>query len=485
MNGNSKDGNSEKRIVILGAGPTGLGAAYRLQELGHRNWNIYEATDTLGGLARSFTDEQGFTYDIGGHVMFSHYEYFDKLVDKLLGHDYTQIQREAWVWMMERWVPYPFQNNIRHLPNDVLLECLMGLINAQKEGRDPKAARNFKEFNLAQFGDGICKYFMLPYNFKVWAHPADMMNKEWIGERVALVNIERILRNVIEQKDDVNWGPNNTFKFPLYGGTGGLYARYEPYIKDNLYFNKRATGIDPAAKTVTFEDGDTTHYDVLLNTMPLTELLPMMEGCPESVRAASSDLLYSSGYSIGVGIDRPTATSKCWIYYPEDDSPFYRVTYLSHYSPHIAPPDTTLFLTETSTSKYKPVNEDTILEETIQGLINVGLMKEEERDIILTTKVIPIKYWYPTPSVYRDRGLGVIQPYLMENDIYSRGRFGAWCYEIGNMDHSTMMGVEVINKVLLGEPEQTWKLHDLPDHLEQMPAASAPPEAVGVSADAQ
>ncbi len=475
------EGNGEQRIVIIGAGPTGLGAAYRLQELGHSNWNIYEATDTLGGLARSFTDEQGFTYDIGGHVMFSHYEYFDKLVEVLLQDDYTNIQREAWVYMMGRWVPYPFQNNIRHLPNDVLLECLMGLIETQRQEHNP---RNFKEFNLAQFGEGISKYFMLPYNFKVWAHPADMMNKEWIGERVALVDLKRILSNIIEQQDDVNWGPNNTFKFPLYGGTGGLYARYLPFIKDHLHLNKRAVKIDPVAKQVTFEDGDITHYDVLLNTMPITELLPRLVGCPDTVHDAAKDLLFSSGYSIGVGIDRPTATSKCWIYYPEQDAPFYRVTYLSHYSPHIAPPNTTLFLTETSHSQYKPVNRDTILEETIQGLINVNLMKEEERDLILSTKVIDIKYWYPVPSVYRDRRLSVIQPYLMQNDIYSRGRFGAWCYEIGNMDHSTMMGVEVINKVLLGEPEETWQLRDVPDYLEQMPAASAPPEAIGVGADA-
>lgn len=473
-------GGGEKRIVILGAGPTGLGAAYRLRELGHRNWNIYEATDVIGGLARSFTDEHGFTYDIGGHVMFSHYEYFDKLVDTLLGQDYMQIQREAWVWMMERWVPYPFQNNIRHLPDDVLLECLMGLIKTQKQQHEP---RNFKEFNLAQFGEGICKYFMLPYNYKVWAHPADMMNKEWIGERVALVDLERILRNIIEQKDDVNWGPNNSFKFPLYGGTGGLYDRYHPFVDDNLFLNKRAVAIDPVAKQVTFADGDTTDYDVLLNTMPITELLSRLDGCPGRVRDAAGDLLYSSGFAIGVGIDRHTESSKCWMYYPEEDAPFYRVTYLSHYSPHIAPPATTLFLTETSYSPYKHEDKETILERTIQGLINVDLMTEEEREKILATKVIDVKYWYPVPSVYRDRGLAVIQPYLMENDIYSRGRFGAWCYEIGNMDHSTMQGVEVMNRVLLGEPEETWQLHPVPDYLDELPATIAPPDAVAVAAE--
>ncbi|MDP9005894.1 MAG: NAD(P)-binding protein, partial [Actinomycetota bacterium] len=73
----------EPRIVIIGAGPTGLGAGYRLQELGYDDWVILEANDYVGGLATSFTDDAGFTYDIGGHVMFSHYPYYDELVDKL------------------------------------------------------------------------------------------------------------------------------------------------------------------------------------------------------------------------------------------------------------------------------------------------------------------------------------------------------------------------------------------------------------------
>ncbi|NJR12805.1 NAD(P)-binding protein [bacterium] len=89
--------STQPKIVILGAGPTGLGAAYRLNELGYTNWAIYERNNYIGGLATSFQDDAGFIYDIGGHVMFSHYEYFDKLVDKLLGDEYTEIQREAWV----------------------------------------------------------------------------------------------------------------------------------------------------------------------------------------------------------------------------------------------------------------------------------------------------------------------------------------------------------------------------------------------------
>src|SRR5881409_2734543 len=89
--------SSEPRIAIIGAGPTGLGAGYRLKELGYRNFTLFDRNPYIGGLASSFTDSAGFTWDIGGHVMFSHYKYYDKCFDKLMGNDYQLNMRECWV----------------------------------------------------------------------------------------------------------------------------------------------------------------------------------------------------------------------------------------------------------------------------------------------------------------------------------------------------------------------------------------------------
>lgn len=450
--------NPEKKIVILGAGPTGLGAAYRLQELGYRNWAIYERNPYVGGLATSFVDSLGFTYDIGGHVMFSHYKYFDDLVDKLLGDNYTEIMREAWVWMMDRFVPYPFQNNVGYLPKEVVLECVMGLIEAQKHPEAIEQATNFHDLIEAQFGDGIAKYFMKPYNFKVWAHPITHMSRDWLGERVAMPSLERILKNVILDQSDKGWGPNNKFKYPLYGGTGGLYEPFVKYIKDHLHLNKTAVQVDPEAKQVTFSDGEVVDYDLLLSTMPLDLLVMRLKEAPADIVEATHGLHHSSGLIVGVGINRPTPSEKCWLYFPEPTSPFYRVTYLSNYSPYIVPDDNHfLLLTETSYSEHKPEDKDTIIDRVVQGLLNTRLIEPTDLDRIVTTYLINVDYSYPVPTLDRNAALGTIQPYLMQRDIYSRGRFGAWEYEIGNMDHSVMQGVELVNYWLLGEPETTWK----------------------------
>jgi protoporphyrinogen oxidase len=444
----------EPKIVIIGAGPTGLGAGYRLAELGYDDWVLLEGNDYVGGLATSFTDEAGFTYDIGGHVMFSHYPYYDQAVDRVMGDDYTTLKREAWVWMEDRFIPYPFQNNIKGLRPQTILDCLMGLIEAQRNPHDPA---NFREWIDAVMGSGIAEHFMVPYNYKVWATPPELMNFLWIGERVSVVDIESVLRGVLFDKEETTWGPNNTFRYPRRGGTGSLYEGFRTHVEHKLHLQTPVASVDPVSREVRTADGRAFPYDLLLSTMPLNRLVERMEGVPDAVRRAAGLLEWSGTHVVGVGLDRPALSNKNWIYYPESDVPFYRVTYLSNYSDLITPePDQTLLLTETSHSRYKQEDAATITARVIEGLVATGLMEEADRHRIVTTWRCSPPMTYPVPTLRRDEALGTIQPWLEAQGISSRGRFGAWLYEIGNMDHSFMQGVDVVDKALDGRSEQVW-----------------------------
>ncbi len=447
-----------QKIVIIGAGPTGLGAAYRLKELGYDNFHVYDRAPHIGGLASSFTDSAGFTWDIGGHVMFSHYKYYDDVFNRLMGDEYQENMRECWVRMMDRWVPYPFQNNIRYLPREVAYECLAGLVEAQSQ-RDHKAATNFGEFIDAVFGEGIAKHFMRPYNFKVWAHPPAMMNKEWIGERVAMIDIKRALKNVLLEQDDFAWGPNNQFKFPLRGGTGEFYRRFGPILEGHYSLNAEVEAVDMKSKKVTFKSGDVVEYDILISTLPLDKLCnDVLNGAvPQDIKRLTASLKHSGGYMVGIGIKQKCPSSKSWMYFPEDDCPFYRATYLSNYSPYMTPDNEQYYslLCETSYSAHKPVDGSRIVDDTINGLVSSGLIEEKDKKHIVSTWLYNADYSYPTPSVDRDRILSKAIPFLESQDIYSRGRFGMWKYEVSNTDHSLMQGVELIDRLLGDEPEVT------------------------------
>ena len=182
------------QLVILGAGPCGLGAAWRLNELNRSDWTVYEQSNQVGGLSASFTDEQGYTWDIGGHVLFSHYDYFDEVLARIMPQpeDWFFHERESWIRIQDRWVPYPIQMNIRHLKSESFMACIKGLIDLLKSPKH-NPPKNFSEWVDASFGDGLADVFLRPYNWKVWGHPLELMPWQWVGERVATVDIERII----------------------------------------------------------------------------------------------------------------------------------------------------------------------------------------------------------------------------------------------------------------------------------------------------
>jgi protoporphyrinogen oxidase len=443
--------------VIVGAGPAGLGAARRLEEAGAEEWVLLEAAPHAGGLASSFTDARGFTWDIGGHVQFSHYEYFDRAMLDCLGVEgWLHHRREAWVWMRGRFIPYPFQHNIRRLPAEDLERCLNGLIDIAHSPR--RRPENFGEWIDAAFGEGIAELFLRPYNSKVWAHPPEMLSAVWCGERVALTDLASVQHGVAAGKDDSSWGPNRTFQFPKRGGTGAIWracaARLPP---DKLKFGTRINCLDLDRRTVVTDTGERFSYDALISTIPLRELI-RLSGQHQLSTLAERGLLYTTSHLVGLGLrgqPPPTLAGKCWMYFPEDDCPFYRVTVFSNYSPYHVPDSRRYWslIAETSESPHKPVNRGGLLEEVIAGALNTHLI--ERREDIVSTWSYRADYGYPVPGLHRDEVLEEVIPFFEAKSVYSRGRFGSWKYEVSNQDHSFMQGVEVVERLLYGHPEIT------------------------------
>ena len=208
--------------MVVGGGPCGLACARRLLQLGHHDVVLLEAADTPGGLASSIVDPAGFTWDRGGHVVFSHYGEFDRLLDQVMGTDVEHHERSSFVHVAGTWVPYPMQNNLHRLPAHMAEAALTGLIAAQHAPRpagDPDDV-DFGTWMSRTFGDGIVEQFMRPYNEKVWAQPPSAMSSRWIAERVSTVDWRQALRAVVRNEDDVTWGPNNMFAFPVPGRHG-------------------------------------------------------------------------------------------------------------------------------------------------------------------------------------------------------------------------------------------------------------------------
>jgi protoporphyrinogen oxidase len=440
----------------VGAGPCGLGCARELDRLRYANFNIVERAQHAGGHASSEVDPQGFTWDQGGHVVFSHFGEFDRLLEDVMGDEVYHHERSSFIRFDDRWVPYPFQNNLRYLPPEVAYECILGLIEAP--GGD--TSMDFAMWMEAVFGGGITHHFMRPYNFKVWATPPERMASQWIGERVSVVDYRRALRSMIFVEDDAAWGPNNLFVFPAEGGTGEIYRRLALRLGDRVSYGRDLTLVDAEEKRLVFSDGTEENYDVLVSTIPLDRLVDRLRHCPEIVAAAASDLEHNGVYIVGVGYETPLKDDKSWMYFPQDLAPFYRATNFGKYSPANVPNGDTArycsYMTETSYSRYKQEAREGIERRVEEGLRAAGVV--EGRPRVASTHVIDVDYAYPVPTLKRDSALQIIQPWLMNHDIYSRGRFGSWRYEIGNMDHAVKMGTDVARWIVTKTPEELWTL---------------------------
>ena len=319
----------EKDIVIIGAGPTGLGAATRLEQLKHEDWLLVDAFEEAGGLACTDVTPEGFLYDMGGHVIFSHYDYFDQLIDTAVGTGedfWATHERVSYVRMLNRWVPYPFQNNITSLPMEEQIACINGLIEAKVANATAKdKPANFDEWIMRVMGEGIANIFMRPYNFKVWAVPTTEMQCSWLGERVATANVAKVVENVIRKKEESGWGPNAVFRFPQEGGTGAIWKA----VADLLPAEKQKYGVTVVefradAKEIVMSNGDVIKYNKLMSTIPLDITLTKL-----GHKEMADRLTYSSTHVVGLGLRGVSPhDTKCWLYYPEDDCPFYRCTWI-------------------------------------------------------------------------------------------------------------------------------------------------------------
>jgi len=440
--------------VIVGAGPCGLACARELDRLGHRNWTLLERGAGPGGLAASVRDPAGFTWDLGGHVVFSHFGEFDALLEEAMGADVLRHDRSSFVRFGDRWIPYPFQNHLHHLPPEVRDECLDGLAGAPgvAGAEDP----DFASWMLAVFGEGVTRHFMAPYNLKVWATPAETMSASWIAGRVSVVDRERAGSGA----DDPAWGANASFSFPAVGGTGEIYRRLAARLGERIRYQVAAVAVDPDARAVRTAAGETLRYDALVSTMPLDRLVAALApAVPAPVRAAAAELVANGVYMVGVGYESPLADSRSWMYFPDPEVPFYRVTNFAKYSPANVPDGDTSryssYMTEAAFSPSRPLARDGLEDRVEAGLREAGVIAG--RPPVASVHVERIEYAYPVPTIARDRALGAIQPWLMARDIYSRGRFGAWRYEAGNMDHAVKMGIDAARALLSGAREELWR----------------------------
>ena len=435
------------KTAILGAGPAGLSAAYHLGSTGSPykgNSILIEKEDRVGGLARS-KEIEGFVFDYAGHIFFTQDKYAFKLFKKLLKDNINFRNRDAWVYSKNIYTRYPFQANTYGLPKDVIMECIIGLIDATlrqaQDNGNGKVPEHFEDWMGATFGKGIVKHFMKPYNQKVWAFPLNKMTYEWIADRVMMPDVNEVIEGAVESRK-VEFGPNSKFAYPLKGGSQAFADSFIPHLKKTeILLNSEVVGIDIKEKVITIRQSPVRNkkeigYEKVISSLPLPLLISLCNKVPKAVKRAAEELEFTSVYCVNLGINHPEITEKTWIYYPEKDIAFQRLFVQSNASPYVVPKGKSSITAEISYSKFKRIGKEGLIEKVIDDLLRIKFIQKAS-DIVVSD-LLDIKYGYIIFERERKRKVDIIHKFLRENNIIPVGRFGEWEYY--NMDHSILSG---------------------------------------------
>ncbi|SEN25082.1 UDP-galactopyranose mutase [Nitrosospira multiformis] len=482
-----------RKCVIIGAGPTGLSAAYHLDE----ETLLLDKNSIVGGWCRSIEDK-GFTFDHAGHIMFSNDPYVHQLYKILLGDNVHWQNREAWVYSKGVHTRYPFQGALYGLPADVIKECIVGAMEARYgalktpqaksmegtcQGTDGAAAavsdccadgtgsiapesgkvrstegvverskvENFENFIYRVWGPGIAKHFAIPYNRKLWTVPLTEMETSWLGGRVPLPDLEEIIEGALRPVAKP-MGPNARFGYPLRGGFQAMMSGFVPHIKGTIEVNADVARISPDQHLVTLADGRRYRYQHLVSTMPLPELIRRMgDEAPPSIKKAAAALRHVSVRCVNLGIGRENISDKHWIYYPEDTI-FHRVFLQGNASPACNPPGGFGLTCEISYSPAKPLPLDgqELIDRCVEDCIKVGLFTQDDQ--LITANLVDMPYAYVVYDHARKQSVETIRQWLSERDIILAGRYSEWEYY--NSDHAFLAGkkaAEAISQLIDGE----------------------------------
>ena len=430
-------------IIVIGAGLTGLSAAYHLQD--EEDVLVLEREGHPGGLCRS-TTQVGFTFDVTGHLLHLRRPEIKELVHDLVPPDrFEKIDRRAYIYSHGVFTPYPFQVNTHGLPPEVVSECLTGFVEAIQGGEVGETEiplLSFREWVMRTFGAGIARHFMIPYNEKLWLTDLDEMTCDWVSWSIPRPTLKDVVDGALGISDKA-FGYNPNFLYPKQGGIRILPEALARRVR-NIRCQTDVVSIDAERRTVSLSSGESIPYHRLISTVPLPVLLRMTDGLAPAVVGAARRLRHVAVVNVNFGVNRVIEPDKHWVYFPEKDFVFYRAGFPASFTPAAAPPGCSSLYIEIAVPPGETFDTEKLCVRARKDLVRAGLLRED--DDILTTKVFCIDPAYVIYDRHRRDMLPRIQGELRRRGIRSAGRYGAWYYN--SMEDSLAEGRALTHAIL-------------------------------------
>jgi len=193
------------QVVVLGAGIAGMGAAYALDQEGHRPV-IFEKRDHPGGHTSSHRVGNGFTIDEGPHVSFTKVKRMQELLAQNVDQQYEVIHTYVNNYWNGHWIKHPAICNLHGLPNELNVNILKDFVAVQNQTDETKDARNFAEWLIACYGETYAKTFPFDYNWKYHTTEVENLSTDWLGPRLYRASLEEVFKGLLSpETEDVHY----------------------------------------------------------------------------------------------------------------------------------------------------------------------------------------------------------------------------------------------------------------------------------------
>lgn len=405
------------KLIILGAGISGLSAAYHYFKKTGQKAIVIEKNSSYGGLLDNIIIDD-FVFDTFVHFSFTKDAYVRDIFS--ISTEFITHFPVPYNYSNGYWIKHPVQNNIMVLPLVEKIKIIIGFLLRPKYINP----RNYEQWLISKYGRYFYTKYPLIYTLKYWrTHPKNM-GIDWIGNRMYKPSLKEVIKGSISYNtNDVYYA--SQMRYPL---KGGFKSFLKHMAKDlSIDFSSEVIRINPELGEVVCSNGNTYRYETLVSSLPLTKYAELIENIPNNVLDAITKLRYTSAIIVSMGFNVPKITDHLWFYIYNLDILASRIHSPSLKSPNNAPSGFSSLQSEIYFLKDefagRSIND--IVDKEIDSYIINGFFKREDL-IFYEFKVIEYANIIFDLNIVESRKL--IRDWLAELNIVTIGRFGHWDY---------------------------------------------------------
>jgi protoporphyrinogen oxidase len=451
-------------VIIIGAGPAGLTAAYELVEQDIRPL-VLEQADKVGGIARTEL-YRGYRFDIGGHRFYTKLEDVQQLWKNMLGKDFKKVPRLSRIYYRKRFYNYPLDvvNTVSNLGFKESFRILLSYVKWQL--RPLPQEQTFEQWVINRFGGRLYKAFFKSYTEKVWGIPCDCIQAEWAAQRIKGLSLATAVFNAVLGFNKTKTMINE-FYYPILG-PGMMWQRFQEVVEQKggrVQLNSpvlKVTRVGQRITTITIRHQGTTAEigaEQFISTMPLTELVAAFDPPPpDEVVHAATQMHFRALIMVGLIVGRAKLFPDNWIYVHSPDVKVGRIQNPKNWSADLVPdPRKTSLGMEyfcTEGDALWTMSDADLIKLATREIAGLGLadIKDVEDGVVFRQPKA-----YPVYDMDYRQHLQVIRRFLstIEN-LQTIGRNGMHRYN--NQDHSMVTGMLAV-KNLQGGGHDLWNVN--------------------------